>query len=573
MIYQSLSRVRINTNIAFITGFLLLTFISGTGFARTDVEPAELHRLVRIDIHGWSDIEKLAAAGLNIYAQLYSPQGDSYLLASIGSQQRDELKRLGFSPILLDPDSQDASYYLLYGLKDVLAESLSPFTILQTEGSQAVARLTVDEAARASGLDLMIMPLHLRPLVVPRGESVLALPSSITPRPLVQGIIAQIKSDRLSNLVGSLSGEWAVSVNNLPYTFSTRYTYTDVPIKKATRYTYEYFLSLGLPAGYSSYSLGDFEKRNVIAEQRGLTQPERLFLLVAHLDSYSQNPYNFAPGADDNASGSSGLMAIADILSQYEFGCTLRYVLFTGEEQGNIGSSDYAADVYQAGDNIEAVLNLDMLGYNTAGTAPTIELHTRPGNQNDLAIANLFAETISAYQINLDPMILQDGKSFSDHAAFWEYGFPAVLAIEDWTDHTPHYHKTSDRLETLTMSYYTEFVKAAIATMTHMGCLLEGELGGRVTDASNGDPIQGAVVRAALADGRYWWTNTQADGSYRLHLVPGDYTVLAAAPFYTSQTSVNIAVSHDQFLTMDHTLQPDEDGIAVYLPVLANEAP
>ena len=560
-------------NITVFLSLLLLTFISGTGFASTDVEPTDPHSLVRIDIRGRGDLEKLAAAGLNIYAQLYSPQGDPFLLASIGSQQRGEIKRLGFSPQVLDPDSQDASYYLLYGLPEEVAESHTPYTILQQEGNLAVARLTADEAARASELDMMIMPLHPRPLAVPRAESAPSLPSGITPNPLIQGIISQVKSDRLSYQVGSLSGEWPVSVNDLPYTLSTRYTYTEAPIKKATRYAYEYFLSLGLPAGYSSYSLGGVEKRNVIAEQRGLTQPEQVFLLVAHLDSYSQNPYNSAPGADDNASGSSSLMAIADILSKYDFGCTLRYVLFTGEEQGNIGSSDYARDVYNSGENIQAVLNLDMLGYNTAGTAPTIELHTRPGNQNDLAIANLFAETIPAYQINLNPMILQDGKSFSDHAAFWEFGFPAVMAIEDWNDHTPHYHKTSDQLENLNMPYYTEFAKAAIATMTHMGCLLQGELSGRLTDASTGFPIQGAFVKASLADGRYWWTNTQADGSYRLPLVPGDYTVFAAAPFYTSQTSENIAVSHDQSVTMDHSLQSDEDGIAVYLPVLSKETP
>ena len=183
----------------------------------------------------------------------------------------------------------------------------------------------------------------------------------------------------------------------------------------------------------------------MIAEQQGLLQPERIFLLIAHLDSISPVPSNSAPGADDNASGSSALRAIADILSRYQFGCTLRYVLFTGEEQGNLGSNAYSGYVSQAGDNIEAVLNLDMLGYNTPGSQPVIELHTRPGNQGDLAIANTCAAAVTEYSINLTPSIMQDGKSFSDHAAFWARGYPAVLAIEDWNDHTPYYHKTSDQ--------------------------------------------------------------------------------------------------------------------------------
>ena len=74
-------------------------------------------------------------------------------------------------------------------------------------------------------------------------------------------------------------------------------------------------------------------------------------------------------GADDNASGSTGVMVAAEILSQYEFERTIRYVFFTGEEQGLYGSREYADLVAGAGDNIVAVYNMDMIAWNADGTA------------------------------------------------------------------------------------------------------------------------------------------------------------------------------------------------------------
>ena len=74
------------------------------------------------------------------------------------------------------------------------------------------------------------------------------------------------------------------------------------------------------------------------------------------------------PGADDNASGSVATLLAADILSQYQWGCTLRFAFWTGEEQGLLGSYAYAQQAYQSGENILGYLNLDMIAWNTIGS-------------------------------------------------------------------------------------------------------------------------------------------------------------------------------------------------------------
>jgi len=524
--------------------------------------------LVRIEIRDRYDIEKLAGS-LQIYSQLYTPQGTAYLIASVDKYLFHTITEQGHEVRILDSDSRGATYHLLYGEPEELLSIGRVIKTLEVEGRQAIINLPVNEISLLSDYDVMVTPLRLRPLVVPLEETESTFPTAITPDPLIQEMVNKVDQDRLFHNVGSLSGEWEVLINDTPYEILTRYTFTDTPIKKATRYAYEKFIGIGLITGYDTYSSYGEQKRNVIAEQTGSSQPDRIFMLIAHLDSTSPIPYDFAPGADDNASGSSAILHIAEILSQYKFGCTLRYALFTGEEQGNLGSEDYANDVRQAGENIEAVINLDMLAYNSSGTSPTIELHTRPSNQGDLSIANIFAEIISTYAIELDPKIMKDGKSFSDHAAFWEQGYPAILAIEDWADHTPHYHKTSDQLETLNMFYYTEFAKAAIATFAHIGCIQKGELSGTVTDADTGEPIAGAYVEAILEDGRSWWTNTQPDGTYQLTLMPAKYTIFVAATQFYSERYENIEIINEQHILQNFSLSPGNILIPNYLPLLA----
>lgn len=550
---------------------LLSTF--GVDIPGDTIEPVDSPALVRIGLTTPSDLATLAELNLYTYAQLASPDGDAFLLASADNNQQAALTLLGFPLVVLDLDSHGKTYHLLYGLPDVLHDASVKTRLLYMEGRYAIANLTPIELSLLSTMDLQIRPLTQYPLSIPGARSYTSLASNLSLNPLIREMVDQLDAESLYYLDGSLSGEWSVNVDSNPYTIKTRYTYSDVPIKKATRYAYEYFQSLGLPVGYDHYEIDGLEKRSVVSEQAGLTQPERIFLLTAHIDSTSQNPYTYAPGADDNASGSAGLMVIADILSRYKFGCTLRYLLFTGEEQGYYGSMAYAEDASKSGENIEAVLNLDMIGYNTLESSPTLELHTRWENESDLAIANLFVEAVDTYQIDLIPNILQDGKAFSDHASFWQYGYPSILAIEDWEDHTPFYHSTSDQLETLNMAYMTEFAKAATATFAHMGCLLQGELSGIITDASTGTPISGAYIKAKSENGMLWSTNTKPDGSFHMTLIPDSYRLFIAAPNFRSETLEDIQVINEQTTTQDYALQPNILDYSVYLPNIKKNAP
>jgi hypothetical protein len=433
--------------------------------------------LLLIPIQANQQLRVLSELDIPIFEQVTTSNGVSVVFLPADLQQKELLAQNGFNIEILGAYSQqaEAQPYLLYGTPHELELARQEVALLWTEERYA---LTVAAPALADQLPLLGIQrqqLRLKTLTIPEEQAAASLsliaPQAVTPKSQVYAMLSQVNQSSLYTSVGDFSGEWPTTINGSAYTLSTRYTLANTPIKKATLLAWEKFTAMDLTTWYDYYYIRDLERRNVLAQQTGLTQPDRVFMLTAHLDSTSNSPYTLAPGADDNASGSVALLTIANILRQYQFGCTLRYALFTGEEQGCLGSIAYASDPDPG--SIQAVLNLDMLGYNTPDSAATIELHTRYANEGDLAIAYLFRDVISAYQIPLTPKILQDGLSFSDHSPFWDRGYAAILAIEDWDDHTPYYHTTNDQLKNLNMPYYTNFTKAALATFAHMGCLIE----------------------------------------------------------------------------------------------------
>jgi hypothetical protein len=535
--------------------------------------PGEPVPLVKIELDDISDVRELHDQGISVYFQFSNPQGGMMMLLPADPSVQEVLSRQGYRYDVVDPDSRQASYYLIQGREAELSEALLLATVLLRDGDQVFVRMDPADLPQMTSTGVRFMPLILHPLAYaePSQIETISQTQTVAANPLIQRMVDKVSQDTLYQYVGNLSGEWSVSVNGEPYQFYTRNTWEYQPITKATRFGYEHFASLGILADYHYYLLSGLERRNVLAQQTGLSQPNRIFMLIAHLDSTSNAPATSAPGADDNASGSAAVMHIAEILKQYPFGCSLRYTLFTGEEQGLYGSWAYAQRLRTQGVNVVAVLNLDMLAYSPAGSTHEIELHTRSSNETDLELAGLFKDVASAYQLNLSPVILNDGLSFSDHYPFWENGFPGILAIEDWAQHTPFYHTTGDRLSTLDMPYYTEFTKAALATYAHVGCLLEGDVAGVVREAGTEVPIAGAEVVVQSANYDPWYTSTSADGSYQLPLYIGDYQITVSAPGYLGPISANIHINHDSLTTQNLELQLPFSF--TYLPLIVTSEP
>ena len=186
--------------------------------------------------------------------------------------------------------------------------------------------------------------------------------------------------------------------------------------------------------------------RNVIGERPGGgAAPREIVLVTAHLDSINlDGPTEPAPGADDNASGSAGVLALARALAGHPAAADLQFILFGGEEQGLFGSRRYVAALPpQERARVRAVINMDMIGCRNV-PEPGVLLEGAAVSQDVLdGLARAAAiYTDLAVQVSLDP-------ADSDHVPFIDAGLPAVLTIEAADRTNPRPHTSDDTVDTV----------------------------------------------------------------------------------------------------------------------------
>lgn len=233
--------------------------------------------------------------------------------------------------------------------------------------------------------------------------------------------------------------------------YTTRLVNTD-DNRKATAVAQEKLAQMGYEVQQICYREGAC---SVIADKLGSTHPEKVILVMAHIDSVGAK---FA-GADDNASGTAALLEMARVLKDGENKKTIRFFITNGEESGLLGAKHYASELKRSNKIKEIVLaiNMDMVGYNANGI---VELETDAKLES---LAKWFADLAAGYT-NLKTKITL-GAWGSDHVPFLEAGTPTLLTIENWDTKTPCYHQACDKPETLNYAYAAEITKLNVAAV------------------------------------------------------------------------------------------------------------
>jgi hypothetical protein len=193
---------------------------------------------------------------------------------------------------------------------------------------------------------------------------------------------------------------------------------------------------------------------NVIAYKEGTTYPRHQIVIGAHRDSYSSD-FEFAPGADDDASGTAGVLEIARVLADVETPLSFVFIPIDAEELGLFGAYNYAGRAANRGDSIVLMINMDMIGY-SAGT-DTISVVYAP----DDYYANIWMDICDTLQgVNIHPV--PSLGAFADESAFYTYGYEVVGIYEYFI--TPHYHTPHDSSVYLEFDYMSHIVKITLAT-------------------------------------------------------------------------------------------------------------
>ncbi len=283
-----------------------------------------------------------------------------------------------------------------------------------------------------------------------------------SPDSLIQSLIMQTNLDTLTRYLNILSGEQSAMINGQPATITSRYVghaHNDL----AADYLFETLQKTGLPTYNQNYSAGG---RNVFAIQTGTTFPDHQIIVCAHYDDMPS--LGLAPGADDDGSGCVAVLETARILSQIQTPYTIIYALWDEEEIGLVGSAYYAQQAAQANDNIIAVVNLEMFGWD-GNDDGLMDIHTRP-IANSIQLASLIEDLQSIYSIGLFPVTYNPGTTASDHSSFWNQGYTAIVFSQAFygNDMNPYYHTSNDRIIHFNMGYFYALSKLAVASVAHL---------------------------------------------------------------------------------------------------------
>ena len=203
---------------------------------------------------------------------------------------------------------------------------------------------------------------------------------------------------------------------------------------------------------------GQSEHRNVMAVLPGLdTSRKDLVFIEAHMDSRCEGACDtscYAPGMDDNGSGTALVLELARVMSAYAFDRTMVFTTVTGEEQGLLGGSAWAKFFYDNDIDVLACLNNDIVGgvecgqrssppsCSPAGSIDSLNLRVfsfSPQNDSDLVSpAKQLARYVKLQQIeeinsriqnpvNLSLQIKEDRSGRGgDHIPFRQYGFTSI---------------------------------------------------------------------------------------------------------------------------------------------------
>jgi carboxypeptidase Q len=184
----------------------------------------------------------------------------------------------------------------------------------------------------------------------------------------------------------------------------------------------------------NTFTSGPVESANVVGEIRGRENPEQVLVVGGHLDSW-----DLSEGATDNGMGSTCALAAADAIvrSGMKPRRTIRFVLFTGEEQGLDGSLAYVKQHQAEMANHLGSLILD----NGQGPVRSFEL----GGRNDLVEAFWpFVKSLADIrEVKVDDKV-EDG---TDTLPFSMAGLPGINMDQDSPDYKYTHHSAADALE------------------------------------------------------------------------------------------------------------------------------
>jgi aminopeptidase YwaD len=238
-------------------------------------------------------------------------------------------------------------------------------------------------------------------------------------------------------------------------------------LEQAAQYIKREFQKIGLSTKEDLFQWERKSYKNIVAEKKGQTFPDRILILGAHYDTVPGSP-----GADDNASAIAVLLEVARNIQPIPLECTVRLIAFSLEEYNFIGSTHYVENLKKGEEKILGMISLEMVGF--TGPRQNYPPYLNPkyypnvgdfiaitGNERSKGLLEKICQSFKTHipQLPLE-FLLVPGKGdgmeevrLSDHSIFWDKGFPALMVTDTSFLRNPNYHLSSDTMETLNFEF------------------------------------------------------------------------------------------------------------------------
>ena len=308
--------------------------------------------------------------------------------------------------------------------------------------------------------------------------------------------IQDYPTDSLANLV-SLDSIYATDQRLMD--FRTRYIWSDSNAV-ARGWIRQKFFDLGyVDVTLQPFSYGGGTHYNVVCVKPGYAEPDKVIVVGGHYDSINSqsDPMSFAPGADDNGSGTTAVLEMARVLKDVPCRKTIIFIAFSAEEQGLIGSQYAAMQFVANGTNVEVMYNYDMIGYDPSDQRQ-ISLSGASFNSSYSDFSGYTATRVT----DLIP-VLVSSPGGSDHQSFMNQGFPIADAIEADFNYGG-WHTNDDITSRMNFPYFTKVVKMGLAALAVVANAAHPTDIDRLTDQGDGQAIE------------VFWTNCDNTYTYKL---------------------------------------------------------
>lgn len=283
----------------------------------------------------------------------------------------------------------------------------------------------------------------------------------------------------------TLRDELRASVQKLAGEIGERNVQHHAKLVAAAEFIELSFASAGLNPRRDGYEVAGKLCESIEAEIKG-ARPE-ILVIGAHYDTVPGSP-----GANDNGSGVAALLALARRFAGHPSGSTIRFVAFPNEEPGHfmteqMGSWVYASRCKARGDRIAGMISLETIGY--FSDVPDSQLFPIPG----LGMIYPSTGNFIAFVTNISSRAFLrralgcfrqhaalpsegaalpasvPGVGWSDHWAFWQHGYPALMITDTAPFRYPHYHARTDTPDKLDYDAMARLVGALEKTIGELG--------------------------------------------------------------------------------------------------------